>query len=59
MSLRRVWGWGRYPIGESEVRPLPTLETFPGGKGIARGLGRSYGDASFFERGLHVGSEIA
>lgn len=51
MKARKVSGWGRFPRSTSQVCPLPSLETFPKGRGIPRGLGRSYGDASFYTKG--------
>lgn len=49
--MKRITGWGRYPVGCSEVVPLPSTERFPEGVGIPRGLGRSYGDAAFCSEG--------
>lgn len=49
--MKRITGWGRYPVGHSEVKPLLSVEKFPEGVGIPRGLGRSYGDASFCSEG--------
>lgn len=45
-----VSGWGRYPEGYTRW-VVPQLGSFPGGVGIARGLGRSYGDAAFSTKG--------
>jgi len=49
--MKRITGWGRYPVGYSEVLSLSSTERFPEGVGIPRGLGRSYGDAAFYSGG--------
>lgn len=57
---RKVWGWGHFPVEECEVyRPerLSELQEIVAGAPqaslIARGMGRSYGDASLNrERGI-------
>ncbi len=46
-----VSGWGLFPRGETELIPVDRLLDFEG-PGVARGMGRSYGDASFRSRGF-------
>ncbi|UCC48611.1 MAG: FAD-binding oxidoreductase [Gemmatimonadota bacterium] len=55
-------GWGRYPVGISEVHRPERLGELKvplqsSGSAIARGLGRSYGDASFNSSGCTVLTE--
>lgn len=50
VERKQVSGWGRYPKGYTYYC-TPGLGGFPEGTGIPRGLGRSYGDASFYTRG--------
>lgn len=54
-----VSNWGNYPKVEAEVKESsePWKRDWKGMEFIARGLGRSYGDASLFERILNMGSE--
>jgi decaprenylphospho-beta-D-ribofuranose 2-oxidase len=51
MPSARLWGWGRYPVADCEVyrpaSPAAATKTLVGlPDAIARGNGRSYGDAS-------------
>jgi decaprenylphospho-beta-D-ribofuranose 2-oxidase len=41
-----ISGWGRYPFVHGEQRESEDLEAASAGASLARGLGRSYGDAS-------------
>ena len=56
----KLAGWGRYPVIDAQVvtarddRHAAATIQQPGAL-IARGLGRSYGDASLNERALHTG----
>ncbi|NIR46734.1 MAG: FAD-binding oxidoreductase [Gemmatimonadetes bacterium] len=59
LANQRVWGWGRQPVGETELRRperLRDLYAAVSGEGtaLARGLGRSYGDASFNSAGTTI-----
>lgn len=45
-TLKRLWGWGRYPIAEGRVALHEDLLRSSGCATLARGLGRSYGDAA-------------
>ena len=45
-ELVPLHGWGRHPIVEGRERISESLETSTVGVRLARGLGRSYGDAS-------------
>lgn len=56
MKKAQVSGWGRYPKGHTQWKVLQ-LGKFPEGVGIARGLGRSYGDAAFYTRGYTWSTE--
>jgi FAD/FMN-containing dehydrogenase len=52
---REIHGWGRYPRGRAElVRPERLREVAPPATGavIARGQGRSYGDAAMSSNGV-------
>jgi decaprenylphospho-beta-D-ribofuranose 2-oxidase len=56
LERQQVWGWGRRPVGTTDLRRperLRELSDLVGGPRscIARGLGRSYGDASFDSAG--------
>ena len=46
-----ISGWGLFPRGETELLPIDRILDFAGA-GVARGAGRSYGDASFRSKGL-------
>jgi len=49
---RKMSGWGNYPIIESKVSPIYSVQDIylkKGGNLIARGLGRSYGDSAISE----------
>jgi len=46
-----VSGWGLFPRGETELLPVDRVLDFVG-CGVARGAGRSYGDASFRSKGF-------
>jgi decaprenylphospho-beta-D-ribofuranose 2-oxidase len=57
--VRRLAGWGRYPVVETELRRperLADLVTLvrAGGSVVGRGLGRSYGDAALNGAGRTV-----
>lgn len=44
--MRELSGWGRYPVVQAEERVSERLEEASRDAVLARGLGRSYGDAS-------------
>ncbi|MEO1085718.1 MAG: FAD-binding protein, partial [Acidobacteriota bacterium] len=44
--MTRIEGWGRHPVVAAEERSGIDLESISRGATLARGLGRSYGDAS-------------
>lgn len=51
-----IWGWGRHPVGTTDLQRPERLSELPGLVSsartvLARGLGRSYGDASFNSAG--------
>ncbi len=55
----RVSGWGRHPVGMTELRRPERLSDLHdlmsnGASVVARGLGRSYGDASFNSSGTTI-----
>jgi len=49
-------GWGRFPIGRTELLPVEQA-LLHAGQGIPRGAGRSYGDASFRSTGYTFSTE--
>ncbi|HSG82371.1 MAG TPA: FAD-binding oxidoreductase [Gemmatimonadota bacterium] len=56
LERQQIWGWGRRPVGTTDLRRPERLRDLPelvGGERscVARGLGRSYGDASFDSAG--------
>lgn len=56
----RLEGWGRHPVVEARERLAENLERASDGATLARGLGRSYGDASLpLADGLALGSRLA
>jgi decaprenylphospho-beta-D-ribofuranose 2-oxidase len=44
--MKKLCGWGRYPVVEGEERVSEDLQAASEGAILSRGLGRSYGDAS-------------
>jgi len=54
VPMKQLSGWGRYPVVRAEQREVEDLELASAGATLARGLGRSYGDASLPTRGAAV-----
>src|SRR5258706_3062128 len=52
VPMKELSGWGRHPAVRAEQREAEDLESASAGAALARGLGRSYGDASLPARGF-------
>ncbi|MEL7062004.1 MAG: FAD-binding oxidoreductase [Acidobacteriota bacterium] len=57
--MRRLEGWGRFPVVAAVERRSEDLGRATAGAHLARGLGRSYGDASLPPAGGVVASTVA
>ena len=58
-SIPKLGGWGRFPVTETvAVRPEKNRDLYPvGSHCLARGMGRSYGDAALLTGGTVVMTE--